>query len=76
VSFAINDLPSYNLVQARLGLAGRADQSWKLSLFVNNVLNKQVLLNNNNSLSINVPSFNRVSTNQPRTVGLDVEYRY
>jgi iron complex outermembrane receptor protein len=76
VTSAINNLPSYDLVQARLGLAGKEERSWRVSLFANNVFNKQVALNNNNSLSINVPTFNRVSTNQPRTVGLGVEYRY
>ena len=40
------------------------------------LFDKKAWLADNNSLSINLPTFNRVATNQPLTVGLDFTYHY
>lgn len=71
--YQFNHLPVYDLVNIRAGLNG---SNWTVYLFMNNVFNKQAWLADNNSLSINVPTFNRVSTNQPRTIGIDLTYSF
>lgn len=73
VTYARNELPSYTLANARLKLdTGK----WSGALYVDNLLNKVASINNPTSLSVNVPTFNRVDTNQPRTIGLEVHYNY
>ena len=67
-------LPSYNLVNARAGLA-RAN--WSADLFVDNLTNKVALLTaNNTSFQFNSPAIVRYSTNQPRTVGITANYKF
>ncbi len=71
VSYAINDVPSHDIVNLRVGL------DWahaELALFVDNAANTRAILGNTNALSFNVATFNRVATNRPRTIGLDVNY--
>lgn len=73
VSYAINEVPSHNIVNLRLGVNwDRAD----IALFLNNVGNTRAILGNTNALSFNVATFNRVATNQPRTIGLDINYYF
>jgi hypothetical protein len=56
-----------------LGLnLNRAD----IDLFLDNAANTRAILGNTNALSFNVATFNRVATNQPRTVGLDINYYF
>jgi iron complex outermembrane recepter protein len=45
-------------------------------LFVNNVANIHANLGNVIFYSENLPTFNRVATNQPRTIGLDLSYKF
>jgi hypothetical protein len=67
-------LPSYNLVNARVGL-GHA--SWSADLFVDNLTNKVALMTaNNTSFQFNIPQVVRYSTNQPRTVGVQASYKF
>ncbi len=67
-------LPSYNIANARLTLA-HAD--WSAHLFVDNLTNKQALISSNNtSFQFNIPQLVRYSTNQPRTVGAQLNYRF
>ena len=68
-----NHLPTYDLVNFRTGFT---TDKWSAYLFVNNVFDKQAWISDNNSLSINVPMLNRVSTNQPRTFGIDLSYNF
>jgi len=67
-------LPAYNLVNARLGLGG---DRWSANLFVDNLTNKIAeLTTNNTQFQFNIPQLVRVSTNQPRTFGTEVNYRF
>jgi iron complex outermembrane receptor protein len=67
-------LPSYNLANARVGL-GR--DSWSADLFVDNLTNKVALMTaNNTSFQFNIPQVVRYTTNQPRTVGVQVNYKF
>ena len=67
-------LPSYTLVNARLGLvAGR----WSAYLTGSNLTNKIAELTaNNTSLSSNSPAITRISTNQPRTIGIELNTKF
>ncbi len=69
----VNDLPAYDLTNLRIGLE---TETWTSYLFANNLFDKKAWIADNNSLSINLPTFNRVATNQPLTVGVDFTYRY
>ena len=67
-------LPSYSLANARLGLAG---DRWNVALFVDNLTNKVAeLTTNNTQFQFNVPQLTRISTNQPRTFGTEINYRF
>jgi iron complex outermembrane receptor protein len=67
-------LPSYNIVNARLGLG---HGNWNATLFVDNLTNKVAeLTTNNTQFQFNVPQLVRVSTNQPRTYGTEINYRF
>jgi outer membrane receptor protein involved in Fe transport len=67
-------LPSYNLANARVGLA---HGSWSGDLFVDNLTNKVALMTaNNTSFQFNIPQVVRYTTNQPRTVGVQLNYKF
>ncbi len=67
-------LPSYNLVNARLGLG---NEKWTATLFVDNLTNRLAeLTTNNTQFQFNVPQLVRISTNQPRTYGTQIDYRF
>jgi outer membrane receptor protein involved in Fe transport len=68
-----NKLPGYNLLDARIGVDHK---TWTATLFANNLTNKHAQLSDTNSLGANLPQFNRIATNQPRTIGVDVSFRY
>ena len=72
-TFSINQLHSYDLANIRAGVdAGR----WSAVLFVNNIADKRVLLNNITQDAVNLRTFNRVAVSQPRTAGIDLNYRF
>jgi len=67
-------LPSYSLANARVGLG---NDKWTASLFVDNLANKVAeLTSNNTQFQFNVPQLTRISTNQPRTYGTEINYRF
>ena len=67
-------LPSYNLANARVRLA---HGNWSADLFVDNLTNKIALISaNNTSFQFNIPQVVRYSTNQPRTVGGQINYKF
>jgi outer membrane receptor protein involved in Fe transport len=67
-------LPSYNIANARVNLA---HGDWSANLFVDNLTNKVALMTaNNTSFQFNIPQVARFSTNQPRTVGMQINYRF
>jgi iron complex outermembrane receptor protein len=73
----INDtqapLPSYDLTNFRVGLGSDA---WTASLFANNLTDKHAYLENVAELGLPNAAYNRVATNQPRTIGIDLTYRH
>jgi len=73
ITFKRNTLPSYDLVDTRFGVE---TDRWSALIFVDNLTNKKALLSDTGALSANVPIFDRVATNQPRTIGADVSYRF
>jgi iron complex outermembrane receptor protein len=67
-------LPSYSIVNGRLGLG---KDHWDVTLFVDNLTNKITELTaNNTQFQFNVPQLTRISTNQPRTYGTEINYRF
>jgi iron complex outermembrane recepter protein len=67
-------LGGYTLANARLAVAHDA---WSAALFVDNLTNKVAAITaNNTSFQYNIPSLVRYSTNQPRTFGTEVNYRF
>jgi outer membrane receptor protein involved in Fe transport len=73
ITFARNTLPPYDLVNARLGIE---HEHWSAAVFVDNLTNKMALFGDTGALSANIPILNRIATNQPRTIGLDLNYRF
>ena len=71
-TFATNTLPAYALTNVRGGFQGAR---WSAVLFVNNVADKRALLNNITQDAVNLATFNRVAVSQPRTVGIDLNYK-
>jgi hypothetical protein len=72
-TYSINTLPSYQLTNLRAGFEGAR---WSAALFVNNVADKRALLNNITQDAVNLPTYNRVAVSQPRTAGIDLNYRF
>jgi iron complex outermembrane recepter protein len=72
-TYSVNTLPSYELTNVRGGV--EADH-WSAYLFLNNLTDKRAYLNNATADAINLPTFNRVAVSQPRTVGVDLNYRF
>lgn len=72
-TFAENQLPSHNIANARVGLARGKAYGY---LFMNNLADTRAELSDTNSLGANGAFVNRVSTNQPRTVGITIGYKY
>jgi iron complex outermembrane recepter protein len=67
-------LGGYTLANARLILAR---DRWSASLFVDNLTNKVAAISaNNTSFQYNIASLVRYSTNQPRTFGTELNYRF
>jgi len=67
-------VPSYSIANARLTLK---HGSWSANVFVDNFTNKVALMTaNNTSFQFNIPQTVRWSTNQPRTYGTQVNYRF
>jgi outer membrane receptor protein involved in Fe transport len=73
ITFTRNSLPPYDLVGLRAGVdAGR----WSAFLFVDNLTNKMALLSDTGALSANISILNRIATNQPRTIGVDLSVKF
>ena len=72
-SYFVENLPGYDIANVRVGLA--ADH-WSAYLYVNNLTNEHAELSDAHNYALNIPSLDRVATNQPRTTGISLEYRY
>ena len=68
----ITEIPSRDIANLRLGLMGQNKIS--VFLFVDNVTDKRAYLNDPEEIFTFVPSMNRATTNQPRTIGLQLSY--
>jgi iron complex outermembrane receptor protein len=66
-------LPSYQLFNLRFGPTG---DNWTAMLFVTNLLNKETLLDPQPQINLQTAAFMRYIVNQPRTVGVDVTYKF
>jgi outer membrane receptor protein involved in Fe transport len=73
ITFARNTLPSYDIVNVR---AGVSTDTWSAYFFIDNLNGEKALLSDTGALSANVSIFNRVTTNQPRTFGTDVSFKF
>jgi iron complex outermembrane recepter protein len=71
--YPMNHLPGYSLVNLRAGVKSHA---WTATLFVDNLTDTIARLSDTQALSVNLPTYNRISTNQPRTAGIDLSYRF
>jgi iron complex outermembrane receptor protein len=67
-------LPSYNLANFRAGISSK--DGWSAALFANNLTNKHAYLEDVAQLGLPNASYNRVATNQPRTIGIDLNYHF
>jgi outer membrane receptor protein involved in Fe transport len=72
-SYYVESLPGYDIANFRIGLAAN---QWSAFLFVNNLTNKQAELTSAQNYGANFPSLQRIATNQPRTTGVSLEYKY
>jgi iron complex outermembrane receptor protein len=72
-TFATNTLPAYDLTNIRGGFQG---ERWSAVLFVNNVADKRALLNDVTQDAENLATFNRIAVSQPRTAGVDLNYKF
>jgi iron complex outermembrane receptor protein len=67
-------LPSYSIAAARVALS---HDNWSATLFVDNLTNKLALMTaNNTSFQFNIPQLIRYTVNQPRTVGMQLDYHF
>ena len=66
-------LPAYGFLNARLGVAGN---QWTASLYVDNLTNKETLLDPQPQIDIQTNAFVRYLVNRPITAGLDFTYRF
>ncbi len=78
-TIALNDinnylvhLPSYAFLNWRVGAAGEA---WAANLYVNNLTNKEALLDPEPQIVLQTTAYTRYLVNRPLTVGLDVTYK-
>ena len=73
VTYAVNNLPSYDLTNLRIGVeAGH----WSVMAFARNLTNERALLTNAFQINLNIPTFNRTVISQPLTVGVDLNYHF
>jgi len=74
VAFTYQELRAYDIVNLRLGAVSNGLAGY---FFVDNLTNKRADLSiNTTSLSWVSPSTTRVSTNQPRTIGIEARYKF
>ena len=74
IQYTYATLPSYNLVALRFGLVGKQLSAY---LFGDNLTDKRAALGiNTTAFAWTTPSLVRVVTNQPRTIGVEVNYKF
>ena len=74
IEYTYAQLPSYDLVGVRFGLVNEKLSAY---LFGDNLTDKRAQLGiNTTAFAWTIPSVERVVTNQPRTIGVDVNYKF
>ena len=74
ISFTQTSLPAYHLTALRAGIHS---DIWSVTAFMNNIFDKRAMLSTNTTaFDWVIPSLTRVATNQPRTIGLEADYRF
>jgi iron complex outermembrane recepter protein len=71
--FPLNERGGYTLVNMRFGVK---DRSFAAYVFADNLLNKVALVGFDHSEAQNTAEYARVIPTVPRTVGIDLQYRY
>jgi len=66
-------LPSYGLANLRVGIKS---DDWTVSFFADNLFNKETLLDTQPQINLQSAAFTRYIVNQPRTLGLDLSYKF
>jgi outer membrane receptor protein involved in Fe transport len=67
-------LPGYGLANLRIGV--KSVTAWNTSLFCTNLGNNRPTMENMTALNLANPDYNRVISTQPRTIGLDFNFKY
>jgi iron complex outermembrane recepter protein len=74
IEYTYATLPSYDLVGVRFGLVSDRLSAY---LFGDNLADKRAELGiNTTAFAWTIPSVERVVTNQPRTIGIDINYKF
>lgn len=73
LSFFPEILRGYDIADARVGLVG---DTWSGFLYVKNLTNVVAQLSLTHDYAEDIPSLNRVATNQPRTIGITLDYYF
>jgi len=74
IAFFPTVLPPHNLIDFRSGLV---NDRWSVYLFGTNLTNRHAALTTNNtSIAWTTPSITRVTTNQPRTLGVNLLWKF
>jgi outer membrane receptor protein involved in Fe transport len=71
-------LQAYSTVNVRLGIEGETSDGnvWKVSGFINNLTNSQVLVDPQPQIGLQTPAFSRFTISQPLTAGIDMSYSF
>jgi outer membrane receptor protein involved in Fe transport len=74
IDYYVQELPGYTTADARFGVVGGP---WAVYLFARNLTDKIAILTiNTHSWSEPTPALNTPSVTTPRTIGLEVNYKY
>jgi len=66
-------LPGYDLTNFRIGI--KSDAGWTATVFASNAFNKRAQLESLIAETLPSASFNRIVTNQPATIGIDLTWK-
>ena len=73
VTYYVDTLPAYDILSGRFGVE---TATWSGVFFINNATNRLAYLTAINSIVLNIPTYTRDVTNQPRTFGVDLNVRF
>lgn len=74
INYAVAEVPGNTIADARIGVIGGP---WAVYLFAQNLTNKiSILTTNTHSWSEPTPALDTPSVTTPRTIGLEVNYKY